>query len=100
MCGIEKDYYEIINNINEVILKGLSSEQIQKARSAFYFFEEHIRADHPLLFDYSINRNLNLNDFFSIAASKISNYNMNNDFWKKFLKNQLENDKRHLIIEN
>lgn len=96
----EKDYYEIINNINEVILKGLSSEQIQKARSAFYFFEEHIRADHPLLFDYNINRNLNLNDFFSIAASKISNYNMNNDFWKKSLKNQLENDKRHFIIEN
>lgn len=96
----EKDYYEIINNINEVISKGLSSEQTQKARSAFYFFEEHIRADHPLLFDYNINRNLDLNDFFSIAASKVSNYNMNNDFWKKSLKNQLENDKRHFIIES
>ena len=96
----EKDYYKIINNIDNVILRGLSSEQIQKARSAFYFFEEHIRAEHPLLFDFNIQRNLDLDNFFSIATSKISNYDFQNDFWKKSLKNQLENNKRHFIIES
>ena len=33
----EKDYYEIINNINEVISKGLSSEQTQKLDLHFIF---------------------------------------------------------------
>jgi len=57
-----------------------------------------IKTEHPLLFNYSILRNLDLNDFFSTAASKINNYNIQDDFLKISLKNQLENNKRHSII--
>ena len=94
----ELEYYNVINNLDKIISNGLDDEQMKNARSAYYFSEEMIKTEHPLLFNYSILRNLDLNDFFSTAASKINNYNIQGDFLKISFKNQLENNKRHSII--
>lgn len=96
----EIEYYEVIDNLNKIITNGLNTDQINSARSAYYFSEELIRAENPLLFDYSILRNLDLNNFFLTAASKVTKYNMKGDFWKTSLKNQLESNKRHFIVES
>jgi len=52
---------------------------MKNARSAYYFSEEMIKTEHHLLFNYSILRNLDLNDFFSSATKRILNYQENED---------------------
>lgn len=93
----ELEYYNLIKNIDKVILDGLTKDQIKKAQSAFYFFEEHIKVENPLLFNFDINRNLDLNSFFSTATNKISEYQPNKDTFNASLKEQLETNNRHLI---
>ena len=44
-----------------------------------------------------INRNLDLNSFFSTATNKISEYQPNKDTFNASLKEQLETNNRHLI---
>jgi len=93
----ESEYYEIIKNINKVISNGLTTDQVKIAQSAYYFFEEHIRVDHPLLFNYNIQRNLDLNDFFSTATNKVIQYQDNKDLFRTSLIKQLESKNTHLI---
>ncbi len=96
----ETEYFELINNLNKIISNGLNIDQIKNARVAYYFSEKLISAEHPLLFNYSILRSLNLDNFFSTATSKINSYNIKSDFWKTSFKNQLERNKRHFIKES
>jgi len=95
----EIEYYKIINNIDKVISNGLSNDQIKNAQAAYYFSEELIKVNHPLLFNYSILRNLDLNNFFSTLTDKVINYLPERDSFKISLKKQLENNNRHPIIE-
>ena len=70
---------------------------MKNARSAYYFSEEMIKTEHHLLFNYSILRNLDLNDFFSSATKRILNYQENEDTFRSSLIKQLEENNRHLI---
>ena len=94
----ETEYYELINDLNRIISNGLNIDQIKNARAAYYFSEELVRAENPLLFNYNILRSLDLNNFFLNATSKIDGYNVESDFWKTCFKNQLKNNKRHFIL--
>ena len=64
--------------------------------------ETAIAASFPLLiplFEFDISRDLNIDSFFREMTNLIDNYDLENDFFKINLKNQIVNKNRHLINE-
>jgi len=77
----------------------LSIDRIKRAKVLFYILNDLIKMDHPLLSEFDISRDLNIDSFFREMTNLIDNYDLENDFFKINLKNQLVNKSRHLINE-
>ena len=93
------EYFKNLENLEKLIQNGLSIDQIKRARVLFFILTDLIKMDHPLMFDFDDTRDLNIDSFFKKMTNLIDNYDLENDFFKINLKNQLVNKSRHLINE-
>ena len=93
------EYFKNLGNLEKLIQDGLSIDRIKRAKVLFFILQDVIKMEHPLLFEFDISRDLNIDSFFREMTNLIDNYDLENDFFKINLKNQIVNKNRHLINE-
>jgi len=92
----KKEYFNYLKNINKIINKKLSYNQIQLARMHYYLLHEIIKCDHKYLYDYDISRKINDDYFFKKIIKLLDNFNADNNFFSYF-KKQIKNNDNFLI---
>ena len=93
----KKEYFNFLQNIEKVIEKKLTKNQIYKARVHYYLSNILTKYDHPLLYNFDITRNLDEEEFFNKIIKLIYKYSKKEDKFKEYFTYQLNNGNRHLI---
>jgi hypothetical protein len=93
----KKEYFSFLQNIDKIIEKKLTKNQIYKARVHYYLSNILTRYANPLLYNFDITRNLDEKKFFNTIIKLIYKYSKKEDKFKEYLTYQLNNGNRHLI---
>lgn len=94
----KKEYFNYLKNIELVIKKEMSIQQIQKARVHYYIINELIKCDHNYLYDYDISRKINDDLFYKKINKILKQKNGDKDFFSYF-KKQIYDSKEFLVNE-
>jgi hypothetical protein len=93
----ENQYFYYLQNVNKIISKKLTDNQIQKARVYYYLLTQKTKLYNNLLTNFEISRKLNLEKFFFENSKIISKRNpYKNNFFIK-LKKQINNKQSILL---
>ena len=92
-----EQYFNYLKDLENLIEKGISKDQLKRARILFYICNDIIRIDHPLIPEFDITRALDKKFFYNEMVDLINSYDTKIDRFKINLKHQLINDLRHMI---
>lgn len=93
----KKEYFNFLQNIEQIIKKKLTKKQIYKARVHYYLSHILTRYNNPLLYNFNITRNLDEEEFFNEIIQLIYKYSKKDDKFKEYFAHQLRSGDRHLI---
>lgn len=90
----KNEYFKRLENLD--LIEEISDEQIENAKIYTFVQWKLNLVDHPLNPEkMEPNLFFDENSFWVDAVKKIKNYNENNDYFKKMLSYQIDNDYRH-----
>lgn len=92
-----EQYFNYLKDLENLIDKGISKDQLKRARILFYICNDVIKINHPLLPEFDISRALNKKFFYNEMIDLINNYDPKSDKFKIDLRHQFINSQRHMF---
>ena len=93
----KKEYFYILKNIEKVINRKLTKNQIHKARVHYFLQQVLIKYNHPLLYEFDIGRTLNEKEFFNESIKLLKKYSKPKDKFRKLLTTQINSSSKHFV---
>ena len=93
----KKEYFYILKNIEKVINRKLTKNQIYKARVHYFLSQMLIKYDHPLLYEFDIRRTLSEKEFFNESIKLLKKYSKPKDKFRKLLTTQIKSSSKHFV---
>jgi len=92
------EYY--LRNLTKILAKYKNKLKSNRAIINYYLIYEIMRFDHPLLFNYDITRNMNVDNFMRQIFKLNKKMNLNRYYkFERYLKYQIDKNKIHFINE-